>query len=92
MAKFAKRQNVCYVKRVFPVNSLFSLGLGAPECCPLTDKKHILKSASIISLVTIVSRVLGYVRDQRITLLLGTGPTADAYVLATASPTFFEGW
>ena len=28
MGKFAKRQNVCYVKRVFPVNSLFSLGLG----------------------------------------------------------------
>jgi hypothetical protein len=34
----------------------------------LTDKKHILKSASIISLVTIVSRILGYVREQRIAL------------------------
>jgi putative peptidoglycan lipid II flippase len=90
MPKFANRQNVCYVKRVFPVNSLFSLGLGAPECCPLTDKKHILKSASIISLVTIVSRVLGYVRDQRITLLLGTGPTADAYVLAYRIPNLFR--
>jgi putative peptidoglycan lipid II flippase len=56
----------------------------------LTDKKHILKSASIISLVTIVSRVLGYVRDQRITLLLGTGPTADAYVLAYRIPNLFR--
>ena len=45
----------------------------------MTDKKHILKSASIISLVTIASRVLGYVRDQRITLLLGTTLTADSY-------------
>ena len=44
----------------------------------MTDKKHILKSATIISLVTVVSRVLGYVRDQRITLLLGTTLSADA--------------
>jgi putative peptidoglycan lipid II flippase len=56
----------------------------------LTDKKHILKSASIISLVTIVSRVLGYVRDQRITLLLGTSPAADAYVLAYRIPNLFR--
>jgi len=56
----------------------------------LTDKKHILKSASIISLVTIVSRVLGYVRDQRIALLLGTTPAADAYVLAYRIPNLFR--
>ncbi|PYU53335.1 MAG: murein biosynthesis integral membrane protein MurJ [Acidobacteria bacterium] len=62
----------------------------APEHCPLTDKKHILKSASIISLVTIASRVLGYVRDQRITLLLGTSLAADAYVLAYRIPNLFR--
>jgi len=56
----------------------------------LTDKKHILKSASIISLVTIASRVLGYVRDQRITLLLGTSFAADAYVLAYRIPNLFR--
>jgi len=56
----------------------------------LTDKKHILKSASIISLVTIVSRVLGYVRDQRIALLLGTSLSADAYVLAYRIPNLFR--
>jgi len=56
----------------------------------LTDKKHILKSASIISLVTIASRVLGYVRDQRIALLLGTTPAADAYVLAYRIPNLFR--
>ena len=56
----------------------------------MTDKKHILKSASIISLVTIVSRVLGYVRDQRITLLLGTTLAADAYVLAYRIPNLFR--
>ena len=56
----------------------------------MTDKKHILKSASIISLITVVSRVLGYVRDQRITLLLGTSPAADAYVLAYRIPNLFR--
>lgn len=56
----------------------------------MTDKKHILKSASIISLVTVVSRVLGYVRDQRITLLLGTSPAAVAYVLAYRIPNLFR--
>jgi putative peptidoglycan lipid II flippase len=90
MAKFANRQNVCYVKHVFPVKSLFSLGLGAPEYRPLTDKKSILKSASIISLVTVASRILGYVRDQRITLLLGTSFAADAYVLAYRIPNLFR--
>lgn len=52
----------------------------------MTQKQEILKSASVISLITIVSRILGYVRDQRITLLLGTTPTADAFVLAYRIP------
>jgi len=61
------------------------LGLGV-ESQPLSDKKEILKSASIISLVTIASRVLGYFRDQRITLLLGTTLSADSFVLAYRIP------
>jgi len=56
----------------------------------LTEKKQILKSASIISLVTIVSRVLGYVRDQRISFLLGTSLSADAFVLAYRLPNLFR--
>ncbi len=56
----------------------------------MTEKKEILKSASIISLVTIVSRVLGYVRDQRISFLLGTTLSADAFVLAYRIPNLFR--
>ena len=52
----------------------------------MTEKKEILKYASIISLVTVVSRVLGYVRDQRISFLLGTTLSADAFVLAYRLP------
>jgi putative peptidoglycan lipid II flippase len=56
----------------------------------LTQKKQILKSASVISLVTVVSRILGYVRDQRLTLLLGTSPLADAFVLAYRIPSLLR--
>jgi putative peptidoglycan lipid II flippase len=51
-----------------------------------TQKRHILKSASIISVITVVSRILGYIRDQRLTLLLGTTGLADAFVLAYRIP------
>ena len=56
----------------------------------MTDKKQILKSASIITLVTIISRVLGYLRDQRIVLLLGTSLAADSFVLAYRIPNLFR--
>jgi len=52
----------------------------------LSEKKQILKSASVITLVTLVSRFLGYVRDQRITLLLGTSLVADSFFLAFRIP------
>ena len=52
----------------------------------LTHKRQILKSASLISVVTIVSRILGYIRDQRLTLLLGTTGIADSFILAYRIP------
>src|SRR5258707_4943841 len=70
----------------FSCQLIVSIRVRAPERRPLTEKKQILKSASIITLVTIVSRILGYVRDQRIALLVGTTPAADAYVLAYRIP------
>ena len=52
----------------------------------VTHKRQILKSASIISIITVASRILGYVRDQRLTLLLGTTGLADSFVLAYRIP------
>jgi putative peptidoglycan lipid II flippase len=52
----------------------------------VTHKRQILKSASIITIITVVSRILGYVRDQRLTLLLGTTGLADSFVLAYRIP------
>jgi putative peptidoglycan lipid II flippase len=52
----------------------------------LTEKGKILKSASIIALATVFSRICGYLRDQRIALLLGTTPVADSFILAFRIP------
>jgi putative peptidoglycan lipid II flippase len=52
----------------------------------LTFKGQILKSASVIALVTLISRICGYLRDQRVALLLGTSPAADAFILAFRIP------
>ena len=46
----------------------------------MTVKRQILESASAIALVTVISRICGYLRDQRVALLLGTSPAADSFV------------
>lgn len=56
----------------------------------MTEHRQILKSASVITLVTLVSRICGYFRDQRITLLLGTSHAADAFILAFRIPNLFR--
>jgi putative peptidoglycan lipid II flippase len=52
----------------------------------LTQQRQILKSASVIGFFTLISRVLGYVRDARLTMLLGTSISADAFLLAFRIP------
>jgi len=52
----------------------------------LTERRQILQSASAITLATIISRILGYLRDERITLLLGTSVAADSFILAFRLP------
>jgi len=52
----------------------------------LTSKGQILKSAAVVAFVTAISRICGYLRDQRVALLLGTSPAADAFILAFRIP------
>jgi putative peptidoglycan lipid II flippase len=52
----------------------------------LTQHRQILKSASVIGFFTLISRILGYVRDARLTMLLGTSISADAFLLAFRIP------
>ncbi len=48
--------------------------------------KHIAKSASIVSVITMLSRVLGYVRDAICAALLGVGIVSDAFFVAFRIP------
>jgi putative peptidoglycan lipid II flippase len=56
----------------------------------LSSKGHILRSTSIIASITVISRIFGYLRDQRITLLLGTTPMADSFILAFGIPSLIR--
>ena len=56
----------------------------------MTVKGQILRSASVIAFVTAISRICGYLRDQRVALLLGTSPAADSFVLAFRIPSLIR--
>ena len=56
----------------------------------MTVKGQILRSASVIAVITLISRVCGYLRDQRIALLLGTSPAADSFILAFRVPSLIR--
>src|SRR5262245_53715185 len=51
-----------------------------------SEHHHLIRSASLITLITLLSRVFGYMRDQRVAFLLGTGIAADAYNTAYRIP------
>jgi len=50
----------------------------------------LLKSGLIVSFMTLISRVLGLVRDMVIAGLVGAGANADAYLLANKIPNFLR--
>ena len=50
------------------------------------SKKHIIKSAGIIGFATVISRVLGFVRDIIIARFFGTARYAEAFVVAFRIP------
>src|SRR5436190_5638192 len=52
----------------------------------MSEHRHLLKSASLISAFTILSRIFGYLRDSRIAFVLGAGTAADAYTTAYRIP------
>src|SRR2546427_1705252 len=52
----------------------------------MSEHRPLLKSASLISAFTILSRIFGYIRDSRVAFLLGAGTAADAYTTAYRIP------
>ena len=51
---------------------------------------NLIKSTGTFSFFTIISRLLGYLRDILIAIFLGTGPLADAFFVAFRIPSTFR--
>ena len=51
---------------------------------------NLIKSTSTFSFFTIISRLLGYLRDILIAVFLGTGVLADAFFVAFRIPNTFR--
>ena len=51
---------------------------------------NLIKSTGTFSFFTLISRVLGYIRDILIAIFLGTGPLADAFFVAFRIPNTFR--
>ena len=51
---------------------------------------NLIKSTGTFSFFTIISRLLGYLRDILIAVFLGTGPIADAFFVAFRIPNTFR--
>jgi len=51
---------------------------------------NLIKSTGTFSFFTIISRILGYVRDILIAVFLGAGPMADAFFVAFRIPNTFR--
>ncbi len=54
------------------------------------EQRQILKSATVMTFMTILSRILGLVREQVRAVLIGTGAASDAFGLATTIPNLFR--
>jgi len=51
---------------------------------------NLIKSTGTFSFFTIISRLLGYIRDMLIAVFLGAGPLADAFFVAFRIPNTFR--
>jgi len=51
---------------------------------------NLIKSTGTFSFFTIISRLLGYLRDILIAVFLGAGPLADAFFVAFRIPNTFR--
>ncbi len=59
---------------------------GEAEPREAATKRRLLRSAGTVGGLTLVSRVLGYLRDMAVAALLGTGPVNDAFQAAFQLP------
>lgn len=52
----------------------------------MSSQKHVTKAAGVVGLATMVTRILGYIRDMVIATAFGAGMEADAFFVAFRIP------
>ncbi|MGH9867616.1 MAG: murein biosynthesis integral membrane protein MurJ [Candidatus Polarisedimenticolia bacterium] len=52
----------------------------------MEETRRLVRSAGVMSLMTLISRILGYVRDNLQAQILGASRTADAFIIAFRIP------
>src|ERR1041385_2096963 len=55
------------------------------------SRMALLRSVATVGSYTLISRVLGFVRDILTAAILGAGPVADAFFVAQRLPNLFRG-
>ena len=55
-----------------------------------TKKQSLLRSTSLVSLMTFISRMMGFVRDMVLAYFFGTQPRMDAFLVAFRIPNFMR--
>ncbi|HEY3175750.1 MAG TPA: murein biosynthesis integral membrane protein MurJ [Candidatus Polarisedimenticolia bacterium] len=56
----------------------------------MEEERRLVRSAGVMSFMTLLSRVLGYVRDNLQAQMLGASRTADAFIIAFRIPNLFR--
>lgn len=54
------------------------------------NRPSLVRSGSVVSAMTMISRVLGFIRDQVFAIVLGAGPMTDAFFVALKIPNFLR--
>ncbi len=61
-----------------------------PQSAAHQQKPDLTRSGSIVSSMTLISRVLGFIRDQVFAIALGAGAMTDAFFVAFKIPNFLR--
>ena len=65
-----------------------------PENSARPDQDHesagLLRSGAIVSFMTLLSRILGFVRDQVLAIFFGAGALTDVFLVAWKIPNFLR--
>ena len=60
------------------------------EARPDADNAGLLRSGTIVSAMTLVSRILGFIRDQVLAIFFGAGALTDVFLVAWKIPNFLR--